>query len=152
MSDLPPYARVTAKERAALLALCMEYVWRTDNDQSDRIPDLFVEDALWTSPQMTMKGRDGLITGWAEMQAVGLTVQRRHMISNHRYTREDDGSVRGVLSFALYRARRGDNVQPMPTLLADHVDEYAQVDGRWLFKSRAVMPLMPHDWTPPRID
>ncbi|MDB5703859.1 MAG: nuclear transport factor 2 family protein [Sphingomonas bacterium] len=150
MSD-PTYTRLSADDHSALVALCMEYCYLADNYQSARIPELFTEDATWQAPGTSMNGRAEMVTGWAERQKVGELVTRRHMVSNYRFTVDDDGTVRGILSFTLYRAPRGEHAVPVPMLVADHVDTYEkQSDGRWLFKTREVVPLMPNNWVAPR--
>ena len=147
MDDLSGYTRVTPQERAELTALCTEYAWRADNYCSDRIPDLFVDDATWEGTGTLMTGKSELVAGWKARALLGKDVVRRHMISNLRFARDSDGIVRGWVTFSFLKRPIAENAAPALELVGDWIDTYAQdASGKWLFKTRKVVFHFPTDW------
>ena len=137
------FETVSAADRAAIEALCIEYAWRIDNGFAARVPDLFKEDATWEGPHGVTRGRQELKALWeARAKRPGMT---RHLISNIRLARSEAGVLQGWVSFTLLSAAPGTDPLPKPVLVADHIDTYAQgEDGAWRFASRRVLPLF-HD-------
>ena len=137
------YLEVSAADRVAIEALCIEYAWRIDNGFAARIPDLFTEDATWEGPHGVTRGREELDALWgARAKRPGVT---RHLISNIRLARSETGVLKGWVSFTLHSATPGADPLPKPVLVADHIDTYHQgQDGVWRFASRRVLPLF-HD-------
>ena len=137
------FATVSAADRAAIEALCVEYAWRIDNGFAATIPDLFTEDASWEGPHGVTRGRAELDALWgARAKRPGLT---RHLISNIRLARSEAGVLQGWVSFTLLSAAPESDPLPKPVLVADHIDTYDQgTDGAWRFTSRRVLPLF-HD-------
>ncbi|HKP79318.1 MAG TPA: nuclear transport factor 2 family protein [Phenylobacterium sp.] len=131
------YLSVSAADRAAIEALCIEYAWRIDNGFAAQVPELFTDEATWEGPHGITRGRQELEALWtARAQRPGLT---RHLISNIRLARSEQGVMQGWVSFTLLTAAPGAEPLPSPTLVADHIDTYHQrEDGAWRFASRRV--------------
>lgn len=137
------FLAVSAADRAAIEALCIEYAWRIDNGFAETIPDLFTEAATWEGPHGVTRGREELEALWgARAKRPGMT---RHLISNIRLARSAAGELQGWVSFTLLSASPGSDPLPKPVLVADHIDTYDHgEDGIWRFASRRVLPLF-HD-------
>jgi hypothetical protein len=150
MNEIDGYSSVTAQERAELTALCTEYAWRADNYLSDRIPDLFLQDGTWEGTGTFMKGRKELVAGWKARALLGKEIVRRHMISNLRFARAADGVIHGWVTFSFLKRPIPDNAAPSWELVGEWIDSYGQdASGKWLFRTRKVEFLFPHDWSLP---
>lgn len=133
---------------ARLASLCAEYCWRVDNYHSDRLPELFTEDAEWEAPGLRMAGGDQLRAGWAAHSKRVAGRLSRHMMANMRFTRDGETTASGVVGFTVFSGARGAVAPPVPVLVGEHHDRYErQPSGHWLFKARRVVPLFPSDWS-----
>jgi hypothetical protein len=138
---------LSAEERSALIALCMEYCWRCDNYKSASVPELFTEDGIYESNGYLMNGMAELVKDWNKRDVLGAPILRRHMISNYRFWRGSNGLIHGQIVFTLYKEAIEANVLPKPSLVAEHLDTYQKcADGIWRFKTRKVVPLYPRTW------
>lgn len=131
------YLAVDPALRAALTALCTEYVWRVDNGHAARVPELFTEDGAWTGPWGTLRGRAELDKAWTERAR--RTVRTRHMLTNLRFTRHGPDRASGQISQIVFAAD-GDAPFPVaPSIIAENIDLYAQgADGIWRLASRQI--------------
>lgn len=149
MSEINGWEDIAPADRAALTALCMEYVWRVDNGQTATIGELFTDDGVWENGPTAMRGTAELVEGWAKRAAFGLEGRRRHMIANLRFRANADGTVNGWINFVLYKAPEGSAEPAIPQLVADHVDVYAKDGaGKWRFKYRRMDVILPASWKP----
>jgi hypothetical protein len=147
MDELRGYDRISPDERAGLTALCTEYCWRADNYRAASIPELFADDAVWEAGATTLSGRDELVSGWRIRAASGTHDVRRHLLSNLRFVRDDDGVLRGRVTFSLFRRALDDNSPAAVELVGEWIDTYTgAAGGSWLFQSRKVTFLFPFDW------
>jgi len=128
---------VSADDRAAITALCTEYVFRIDNGFADTVPELFADDATWDGPHGALRGRADLDRLWTERAK--RRVRTRHSISNVRLAWDADDRLHGWITFTLCRAEADETPRPTPSLVAEHIDTYAFDAKRgWLFQTRAV--------------
>jgi hypothetical protein len=140
------YLAVSADDRSALTALCMEYCWRVDNQRGDVIHELFAERATWSAPGVTYEGIDAIRAGWARRAEAARSRLSRHLVAGLRFVAEPDGGISGVIGFTLFAGLAGQVLPPEPKLVGEHHDRYVRERGRWLFAERKVVPIFPSDW------
>jgi hypothetical protein len=140
MEESARHDSLSARDYAALTALCIEYMWLKDHFMAERVPDLFTEDCIWIPSQETpnarnaVVGREALIAVWSKRTRSILT---RTLISNPRFKKDGANGARGWLHFTEYAAHIDEVKVPVPLLVGDWVDTFEKgVDGRWRFKSK----------------
>jgi hypothetical protein len=149
MDDSTGYDMISADERAALTALCTEYCWRADNYRAADIPQLFADDATWEGMGTLMRGKAEFVAAWRTRAQGGKQDVRRHLLSNLRFFRTQDGVMRGCVTFSLLRRAIDQNVAPAVELVGEWIDSYTRAaGGNWLFQTREVKCLFPANWTP----
>lgn len=142
MSTAPAfhYTNVDPETRAALVALCQEYVWRIDFGYAETIPELFTEHGSWSGPWGEMTGQAELATAWTRRATE--TVKTRHMLTSLRFTHATPDEALGWVGQIVFVA---DETQPMgitPSIIAENMDTYERgPDGLWRFSSRRVVIL-----------
>lgn len=143
------YSAITPEMRAALLALCTEYLWRVDHGHSASIATLFTKDGQWAAPGILWTGQAALVDGWQRHQVQNSERFARHMMASARFALHKGGIVSGIVGFTVYAGARDNITPPAPVLVGEHHDCYVQQDdGAWRFQSRRVVPLFPSNWRP----
>lgn len=149
MSDLIGYNRVSAEDRTALIALCVEYSWRVDNHRTETVAELFVDDGVWEAGTNVMIGKAELVAGWKARATIGEKLTRRHQLCNFRFLRTADGVMHGWHGLIYFQTERGTAGSSTPTMIGDYEDTYGKAtDGTWLFKTRKMTPVFPGGWSP----
>jgi ketosteroid isomerase-like protein len=119
------------EDELALRALMARYVDAVNRRDGDTWINTWAEDASWFLMGQEAKGRENILAMWQQMMAnfefavmmpsSCLFEVEAYFASGHWYlqefTRDKDGNAANVLS--RYR------------------DSYSQIDGQWLFQSRA---------------
>jgi ketosteroid isomerase-like protein len=138
--ELEAYDALSVDDRAALTALCTEYMWLKDNFRGEKVPELFTDDCVWTPSQRTphtrkeVRGRKAIIEAWSNRTREILT---RTLISNLRFVKDGPAAARGWVHFTEYAAHLDEVKVPVPIVIGDWIDTYVKgVDGRWRIKSK----------------
>lgn len=151
MSDINSYRDVEPDDIAALMALCTEYSWRVDHGYTDTVHELFADDGHWEAEGVPepMIGKQALIVGWEKRASVGRQSLRRHLITNFRFSRDENGVVHGYHALIYFQAIIGEPTEPGVTMVGEYDDIYEKTaEGHWLFKRRRMKPVFPADWAP----
>lgn len=141
------YTSIDADARAGIEALCNEYLWCVDNYHAELVASLFTADGEWHAPGASWVGREQVTAQWNSRATAGLNHQVRHMMTNIRLLPAEHGEVSGVIGFIVFVGPRDQVSPPEPRMVGEHHDVYRKEHGRWLFRSRRVVPLFPSDWT-----
>jgi hypothetical protein len=128
---------VTTEERLAVLALVAEHAWRNDHGQADRLWELVTEDYTSDGPMGTMIGREAL-RAWGAKRVLNPS-QVRHVVSNTRVFRGEDGELRATSYYVVFR---DSSAQPStPASVGEWHDRFELVDGEWLLAERNIKPV-----------
>lgn len=134
------YIGVGPATRAALNALCQEYVWRIDFGHAETVPTLFTEDGLWEGPWGTMAGQAQLAEAWDRRATQ--TVRTRHMLTNQRFARLAPDEALGWVGQIVFVADGEEEMRTTPSIIAENIDRYRRgIEGVWRFASRRVVIL-----------
>jgi hypothetical protein len=136
---------IDPKAWVAISQVIADHVWLIDNHLADRAIDLFSENprlefAKGSPVPAVYEGRqavDAFLKGRAEMRDIAC----RHVVSNIRMMREEDGSIRVTSCAMLFRAGGGATGTDA-ALIADVTERYVlEADGIWRIGERVVAPV-----------
>lgn len=128
---------VTIEQVIAVQQAVAEHAFRNDHGQADRLHELVVEDYRSTGPMGEMVGRAAL-AAWGAKRVLNPS-QVRHVVSNVRVFREEDGAL---ASTSYYVAFRDSGANPAsPASMGEYHDTWVEVDGRLLLARRTVVPV-----------
>jgi len=121
--------------------LTYRYCRFADGGQASRLAEVFTEDGVFTTPDMTVRGRLEIARTFARREAL-TDLQTVHLCTNVDIEVIDETSARGWVNLCLFRRwREAGTEAPVPdtrpALVASYEDTYATEDGRWLIASRA---------------
>lgn len=142
MSKAPAfhYSGIDPETRAALDALCQEYVWRIDFGYAATIPELFTEDGSWSGPWGEMAGQAELVEAWHRRATQ--TVRTRHMLTNLRFANATPDEALGWVGQIVFLADGTETMHTTPSIIAENIDSYRRgPDGLWRISSRRVVIL-----------
>jgi hypothetical protein len=130
-----------------------------DGGEASRLAELFTEDGIFTTPDMTLRGRAEIAGTFAEREVLA-DLRTLHLCTNIDVEVLGSSTARGWVNVCLFR-RWGDAgaTTPVPvttpSLVATYEDTYELVEGRWLFAARTqrVVFADPADtaWTRPGV-
>ena len=138
--------------------LTYRYCRFADCGEASRLAELFTEDGVFPTPDMTLRGRLEIARTFAAREAL-TDLQTLHLCTNIDVDVVDESFARGWVNLCLFRRwRDGGTTAPVPvttpSLVATYEDTYARVDGRWLLATRTqrVVFADPADtaWTRPQ--
>jgi hypothetical protein len=138
--------------------LTYRYCRFADFGEASRLGELFTEDGVFTTPEMTLRGRAEIAATFTQRERLA-DLTTIHLCTNVDIEVLDHDSARGWVYLCLFRRwRRPGSAQPVPrtapALVASYEDRYSRVGGQWLIASRTqhVRFADPSDtgWTPPR--
>jgi len=107
---------ISIEDRWAIRALLHEYYWLADRGPMERIPDLYTEDGHLIGVGRFINGRKALVEE-VRVQTNGDVT--RHVSSNLRLCRLEDGSVQATELLRVYRRRPGGKDNMLPSVVAD---------------------------------
>ena len=120
--------------------LITEYTHLVDFGNAPAIADLFTEDGVWRTDEVSMDGQDAIRAGFGRRQGVTRR-QSRHLCTNVAVTVEGDTAT-GLCYLVNYRhdSETGAAEKPAPADVPKYVGEYHDtfertVDG-WRFTDR----------------
>ena len=132
---------VDAAEMSDLMELAARYWACADGDASERIEDLFTEDAVLQLGNLVLEGRAAIVKFFADRDAAQRSAQRttRHVACNHRVAGRQGDRVTVCSTVMVYA---GVGAIPLesgaPTGIADFRDDCVKsAQGEWRFAKRA---------------
>jgi hypothetical protein len=126
------------RECGRLVSLYCHYI---DHGEGARVAELFTEDGVWSSPENTMTGRDGVHRGFMNRQNNAGRMSR-HICNNLLIEVVDEQRATGVVYLTLHRhdGEPGRRTSPIsaPTLLGEYRDTFVKTADGWRFQRRDV--------------
>lgn len=122
-----------------------DHVWLIDNNLADRAIDLFsahprLEFAQGSPAPAIYEGRQA-VGAFLKARAEKRDIACRHVVSNIRMMREEDGCIRVTSSVMLFRAGAAAS-ETDAALIADVTERYVlEADGVWRIGERVVAPV-----------
>lgn len=123
----------------ALRDLNADFCYYLDHHETDRLIDLFTEDAIYTHGERRSEGRNVIGELFRERAASG-TRTARHLQSGLRFRIVDENSATGYSVCMTFAADHLPPITPAtPHLVADFIDEYELcADERWRISRRHI--------------
>ncbi len=122
--------------------LIYEYCYLVDHDEAAKIADLFTEDGIWINVNVTMKGREGIRSGFQKRQD-NKGRMSRHVCTNVLVDVISEQSARATVYMSLYfhDAEPGRERSPTDCLqkLGEYRDEFVKTGNGWRFARREVV-------------
>lgn len=122
--------------------LVTAYCHYVDHGQAARIAELFSEDGVWESPEVTMRGREELRRGFGRRQANTRRVSR-HVCSNFLLDVVESDRAEGAVYLTLYRhdGKEGARVAPLdkPEMVGEYRDRFVRTPEGWRIAHREVV-------------
>ena len=140
--------------------LTYRYCRYADFGEATRLAELFTEDGLFATPDMTLRGRDEIAHTFAQRESL-IDLRTIHLCTNLDVEVVDEQTARGWVYLCPFRRwREPGSTAPVPStspaLVAAYEDTYEVVDGKWLIRSRiqhvAFADLADTGWTQPRVN
>ncbi len=121
--------------------LVTAYCHYVDHGEAERIAELFSEDGVWTSPEVTMSGREQVQKGFARRQA-NVARMSRHVCNNLLLEVIDEDHAEGTVYLTLYRhdGVEGRRLSPLagPALVGEYRDRFVRTPEGWRFAHREI--------------
>jgi ketosteroid isomerase-like protein len=121
--------------------LVTDYCHLVDHGEAERIADLFTEDGVWKSPEVTMEGREQVRKGFARRQAQAGRMSR-HVCNNLRIDVIDPDHAEGVVYLTLYRhdGEADRRVSPLegPVMVGEYRDAFVRTPEGWRIARREI--------------
>ncbi|MET0455998.1 MAG: nuclear transport factor 2 family protein [Mycobacterium sp.] len=141
----------TVLEYFAIQALVFEFARRIDVDAAVDNELLFTEDGYFEYDGRGERGRAAIKAAYDRRRALGRRTAR-HVFTNLVVARGGDAIVRGSSIMMLFGADEPPPVNfAAPIVVADVADEYAVVDGTYLFGRRTIHPVFVDSGRPARL-
>lgn len=126
----------------ACTRLVTQYCHFIDHGEAARVADLFTEDGVWKSPELTMEGVENLRKGFRHRQK---RVERisRHVCNNVLIDVIDEDHAEGCVYLTLYNhdGDPGRTVAPLEgaQLLGEYRDWFRRTEAGWRISRREVV-------------
>lgn len=120
--------------------LIYSYCHHVDHGHAAKVAELFTDDGVWASPEVTREGRDKIARAFQARQDNSARMSR-HVCSTPLIEVESDDRARGVTYLQLYRhdgepGRRFSPLDGLPEFVGEYQDLFARTPDGWRFKSR----------------
>jgi ketosteroid isomerase-like protein len=130
------------EDRLEILELTARYAYYVDTFQTEKIMMLWADDAVFDESRVGT----GLHKGAAEIRAFfeGLTkiiTHQAHITSNHLIEEINDTVAKAIVFSLVEAVTIAGNMRAV----VYYADDYVKQNGRWVFRSRVIHPLMPFD-------
>jgi hypothetical protein len=121
--------------------LTYRYCRLADFGQASRLAEVFTEDGVFATPDMTLRGREEIAGTFGQRESL-TDLQTLHLCTNIDIEVHDASSASGWVYLCLFRrwrvpGRSAPVPITAPSLAAAYEDTYSRVDGRWLIASRS---------------
>jgi ketosteroid isomerase-like protein len=124
----------------AIEALLTEFAYRVDHGQADRVHELFVADAVLSTPAFTLNGRDEIEARFGA-RAKDTSRKSQHYCTNLRLSREGETIVAESNALTVIVT---DGAAPF-MMSGTSRDECVRHDGAWVFRRRALSTIFEGD-------
>jgi len=118
------------------------YCHLVDHGEAAKIADLFTEDGVWESPEITMTGRDQIRVGFQRRQDQSNRMSR-HVCNNLLIDIVNQTEAKGTVYITLYR-HDGEDGRPFspldgPELVGEYRDYFLRTEEGWRIDHRTVI-------------
>ncbi len=121
--------------------LVTEYCHLVDHGEAAQIAELFSEDGVWKSPEVTMNGQAEVKRGFAARQANAKRMSR-HVCNNFLLDVIDEDHAEGTVYLTLYRhdGEPGRRTSPLegPRMVGEYRDRFVRTSEGWRFAHREI--------------
>ena len=121
--------------------LITRYCHYVDHGEAAKIADLFTNEGVWKSPEITMAGRDQIRAGFQRRQDLKERMSR-HVCNNLLVHIISDTEATGTVYVTLYRhdGEAGRPFSPLngPEMVGEYQDRYMKTKEGWRIASRKV--------------
>ena len=121
--------------------LVTAYCHYVDHDQAERIAELFCDDGVWKSVEVTLDGREQIRKAMAERQA-NVGRMSRHVCNNFLIDVIDEEHAEGTVYLTLYRhdGKEGRRLSPLgvPAMVGEYKDRFLRTPQGWRIAHREV--------------
>ena len=129
-------------DRLEIRELTARYAYYVDTFQTEKIMTLWADDAIFDESRVGTGlhvGATGIRTFFEGLKKT--VTHQAHLTSNHLIEELNDTTAKGIV-FSLVEA-----VTIAGTMRATvyYADDYVKQNGRWVFQSRVIHPLLPFD-------
>ena len=122
--------------------LVTAYCHLVDHGEAEQIADLFTEDGVWTSPEVTMDGREAIRKAMAFRQANAARMSR-HVCNNFLLDISDPDHAEGTVYLTLYRhdGEEGRSFSPLegPAMVGEYRDRFVRTEEGWRISHREIV-------------
>lgn len=135
---MDPIERLLAERECERLVY--RYCHLVDHGEAAKVADLFTEDGVWASPEVTREGREKIAKAFQGRQDNAERMSR-HCCSTPLIEVESADAARGVTYLQLYRhdgapGRRFSPLEGQPEFVGEYHDIFTRVPEGWRFKRR----------------
>jgi ketosteroid isomerase-like protein len=135
---MDPMERLLAERECE--RLIYRYCHLIDHGEAAKVCELFTDDGVWASPEVTRDGKDKIAKAFRARQE-NTARMSRHVCSTPMIDIEDAETAKGVTYLQLYRhdgepGRRFSPLDNLPEFVAEYHDVFARTPDGWRFKSR----------------
>ena len=114
-----------------------------DHGDAARVGEMFADDGVWKSPEVTREGRDAIAAAFAARQA-NTARMSRHVCSTCLIDVVDADNARGLTYVTLYRhdgkpGRRLSPLDRLPEIVGEYRDTFVRTPAGWRFHTREVV-------------
>jgi len=121
--------------------LVTAYCHYVDHGEAERVAELFSEDGVWSSPEVTMDGREQVRKGFAQRQA-NVARMSRHVCNNQLVDVIDENHAEGTVYLTLYRhdGKEGRRLSPLegPAMVGEYRDRFVRTPDGWRIARREI--------------
>jgi hypothetical protein len=129
-------------DRLEIRDLTARYAYYVDTFQTDKIMTLWTEDAIFDESRVGTGLHNGAPAIRAFFEGLEKTVTHQaHITSNHLIEEITNTSAKGIVFSIVEAVTIAGNMRAV----VYYADDYVKLDGRWVFHSRVIYPLMPFD-------
>lgn len=121
--------------------LVTAYCHYVDHGEAERIAELFTEDGVWSSPEVTLDGNEQIRKAMAQRQANAARMSR-HVCNNFLVDVLDENHAEGTVYLTLYRhdGKEGRTLSPLegPLMVGEYRDRFLRTSGGWRIAHREI--------------
>lgn len=121
--------------------LVTAYCHYVDHGEASRIADLFTEDGVWTSPEVTMNGREEIRKAMAIRES-NTERMSRHVCNNLLIEIIDADHAEGTVYLTLYRhdgnPERKTSPLPGAVMVGEYRDRFIRTTEGWRIQHREI--------------
>jgi hypothetical protein len=129
-------------DRLEIRDLTARYAYYVDTFQTDKIMALWTDDAIFDESRVGTGLHKHAAGIRAFFESVKQTVTHQaHITSNHLIEEISDTTAKGIVFSIVEAVTIAGNMRA----IVYYADDYVKQNGRWVFSSRVIHPLMPFD-------